>query len=445
MAALNKVVWAEGVFLAQQHLQQWDLYHDMEQRLRSRSYAPLGWGISQLQIDKDALQNGLLRISNCQVILPDGKLIAYDSSGADPLAYDLTKAARIVRDIYLAIPANDNVAGISGYLSHGELCAWQSRFVEFPDQYDSDRIREVMLAQPNLTILTELEPRDNYLSFKIAQLIYSGDHHYELDDKFIPTILQLAASPVLQNSIRRIIELADAKIKILQERRRSFSGDISEFGQSDLAHLLLLEALQTELPVLKHFQKQALVHPEQIYIALLRLAGRLRTFNETKENEYELNYQHENLTSSFSSIEKELVAIMNLILPSRVETLKLRRETETLYAVDNIDSILLSEQTFFLAVYLAAEDTSWIDRFTQYVKLGSREQIEIIIASALPGVHISHMQRPPTKLPIKTGYEYFRSDSQGKYWERVQSDRSLALFVAHEFTAAKIDLVTIKE
>jgi type VI secretion system protein ImpJ len=444
MTALNKIVWAEGVFLAQQHLQQWDLYHETEQRLRSRNYAPLGWGISQLQIDKDALQNGLFRIIKCQIILPNGKLLDYDSSNADPLAYDLAKTPRVVHDIYLCLPANDNIGGITGYLTGGELCAWQAKFSELPDKFDADRVREVMLATPNLSILTELEPRDNYYSFKIAQLLCVGERNYEVDDKFIPTVLHLAASTVLQNSLRRIIELAETKIKILLERRRSFSGDISEFGQSDLAHLLSLEALNTELPALKHFLRQTLVHPENVYLALISLIGRLRTFNDSNEFE-SVSYQHENLTATFSVLEKELATLMSVVLPTRVEALKLNRENNALYAIDNIDSVMLTEQTFFLAVYLQADDTSWIDRFTQYVKVGSRQQIEIIVASALPGVHISHTQRPPSKLAIKTGYEYFRVDPRGSYWENVQQERSLAVFVAQEFTAAKIELVCVRE
>lgn len=445
MSKQHKVVWAEGVFLAQQHMQQWDVHHDLQMRLRSRHLAPLGWGIGELVIDSEALTNGLFRIERCQVFLPNGKLIDYHGSNDMPLTYDLKNHQGASCEIFLAIPANENIAGINGYLNSNELSSWRADFVNVPDLFDPDRVREVMVAKHNLFLLSNNDIRDQYYSIKIAQLLQTGEHEYQLDDKFIPTIMHLGVSDVLQHSLRRIIELAQAKIKVLIERRRSFSGDITEFGQSDLAHFLLLEALQTELPVLQHYQQEDSVHPEQLYLSLTRIIGRLRAFHENGEAQRKLQYQHHDLTKTFALLEAELNGLMNVVLPTRVVSIKLQRENSTLYSVDNIDSIFLKEQTFFIGIYMSAHDTSWIDRFAQFVKVGSREQMETIVASALPGVQLTHMQRPPSKLPVKSGYEYFRLDPYGQYWERIRADRSLALFISQEFEQAKIDLVTVKE
>lgn len=445
MANQHKVVWAEGVFLAQQHMQQWDMQHNSELRLRSRHYAPLGWGIAELEIDRDALRNGLFRIARCQLFLPNGKFIQYEGSNDMPLTYDLNEVKGAACDMYLCIPANENIAGIHGYLNSNELSSWRADFVNVPDLFDQDRVREVMVAKPNLFLLSNNDPRDQYYSLKIAQLLQTGEQEYQIDDKYIPTVIHLSASEVLQHSLRRIVELAEAKIKVLNERRRSFSGDITEFGQSDLAHFLLLEALQTELPVLRHYQQETSVHPEVIYLSLMRIMGRLRTFHEASDKEQVLAYQHQDLSGTFARVEYELNNLMNVVLPTRVITVNLQRESSTLYTADNIDSVFLREQTFFIGVYMSAHDTSWIDRFAEHVKVGSRQQLETIVASALPGVQLTHMQRPPSKLPIKSGYEYFRLDPYGQYWERIKADRSLALFISQEFEQAKIDLVTVKE
>ena len=209
---------------------------------------------------------------------------------------------------------------------------------------------------------------------------------------------------------------------------------------------MLLEALQTELPVLKHYQSEGTTHPQVIYLTLIRMIGRLQTFQDLQQQQQqELDYQHNDLSCTFSTIEHQLNHLMNIVLPTRVINIKLVRESSTLYVAENIDSLFLNEQTFFIAVYLSAHDTSWIDRFAQHVKVGASEQLETIVASALPGVQLSHIQRPPSKLPVKSGYEYFRLDPYGKYWERVKNDRSLALFISQEFEQAKIDVITVKE
>jgi type VI secretion system protein ImpJ len=444
MAKTNKIVWAEGVFLGQQHMQQWDQHHAVEQRMRTQHYAPLGWGIAQLNIDTDALANGLFRVQNCQMFLPDSQLIHYDATVDMPLTYDLSNHHGAACEIYLSIPANENVAGITGYLSSNELSHWRADFVNVPDLFDKDRQREVMVAKHNLYLLSNNDAREQYYSIKIARLMQTGEHEYVLDDKFVPSVIHLSASDVLQHCVRRLIELTESKIKVLNERRRSFSGDVTEFGQSDLAHFLLLEALQTDLPVLKHYQQENSVHPEALYLTLARIIGRLQAFEDASEVEI-IAYQHHNLTRTFSDLENRLAKLMDIVLPTRVVNLNLQRESSTLYSVDHIDSVFLTEQTFFIGVYLSAHDASWIDRFAEHIKVGSREQLEAIVASALPGVQVTHMQRPPSKLPIKSGYEYFRLDPYGQYWDRIKTDRTLAMFVSQEFEQANIDLITVKE
>lgn len=444
MTTARKVIWAEGVLLAQQHFQQWDQYIEQQLRVRSKHYAPLSFGIAELNIDRDALQNGIFRLESCQIFLPNGKLINYDSGIDGGLTYDLNQHKGALCEMYLAVPANEHVVGINGYMNSNELSSWRADLVNVTDTFDEDRAREVMVASPNLFLLSNNDARDHYYNIKIAQLLQVNEQEYQLDEKFIPTVLHLNVSSVLQHSLRRTIELMQAKIKVLNERRRAFSGDVTEFGQSDLAHFLLLEALQTELPVLQHYQTETSVHPEQIYLTLIRIIGRLSTFQQDGA-EIKIDYDHDDLSRTFSKIEKMLGQLMNLVLPTRVINLQLQRESSTLYSADNIDSVFLSEQTFFIGVYMSAHDTSWIDRFAMHVKLGSREQLETIVSSALPGVQLTHMQRPPSKLPIKSGYEYFRLDPYGQYWERVKMDRSLGMFVSQEFEQAKIDLVTVKE
>ena len=57
MSITGKLLWGEGLFLRPQHFQQQDRYH--EQRLHDsvKALHPYAWGVSQLQLDRDALHN----------------------------------------------------------------------------------------------------------------------------------------------------------------------------------------------------------------------------------------------------------------------------------------------------------------------------------------------------------------------------------------------------
>ena len=75
--------------------------------------------------------------------------------------------------------------------------------------------------------------------------------------------------------------------------------------------------------------------------------------------------------------------------------------------------------------------------------MGARESLESIVASALPGVTLTHSQRPPNKLPVKAGYEYFYLEPRGEFWEGIQAERALGVFLAQEFTSATLEFISV--
>ena len=178
---------------------------------------------------------------------------------------------------------------------------------------------------------------------------------------------------------------------------------------------------------------------------MVRLAGKLSVFQEDDEVLEIPDYTHQDLTITFSAMESVLLKLMNIVLPTRTPSIKLQRENNMLYVAENIDKTILSEQSFFMAVYFVSEDPSWIQQFSQHIKVSSKTRIDVVLSSALTGAHITHQQRPPSRLPIKAGYEYFRISTQGKDWDSISEEQSLALFVSQEFDEAKIDIVTVKE
>ena len=69
-----KILWGEGLFLRPQHFQQQDAYHEWRLSQMSRLLHPYAWGVRHIKVDPDALQTGLLRILELQVVFPDGEL-----------------------------------------------------------------------------------------------------------------------------------------------------------------------------------------------------------------------------------------------------------------------------------------------------------------------------------------------------------------------------------
>src|SRR5215813_10288619 len=86
MSHYRKVVWNEGMLLTPHHFQQWDNYYEEVLNSRFSSFTPYEWGILDLQINQEAIANGLFNLTRCSAVMPDGLLIKIPQAAASPEA-----------------------------------------------------------------------------------------------------------------------------------------------------------------------------------------------------------------------------------------------------------------------------------------------------------------------------------------------------------------------
>jgi len=120
MKSLKQVVWSEGMLLGQQHFQLWDEAINAQHHFHRQASAPMGWGVVKAIIDKEALQNGQFQLNDYSVIFADGTIVQHDA-GQGPLVCKLKSNVTGSTSVYLAIPANQSVSGITGYRDNSQL------------------------------------------------------------------------------------------------------------------------------------------------------------------------------------------------------------------------------------------------------------------------------------------------------------------------------------
>lgn len=445
MKNLSKVVWAEGIFLGQQHFQAWEEYLEGYQHQQARRLQPLAWGILSLAVEEKALANGRFQLRECSAVFPDGRMVAFDSGEERPLMCELGGRGGETVEIYLALPANQDVEGISGYPRKGRLCAWRADYRQLSDRYDSQREREVLLARSNLFLLTGEDNREPFYSFKIAEVVGEGDGSFRLREEFIPPVARTGASPRLRQLLGRMTEMVGGRLRHLQERSRQIAGGPAEFAQREITTLLLLQALNGAWPRLNHFLQHPDLTPEALYLLCTQILGELCTFSPEVEVSRLPVYRHDRLGEVFAELEQLLGVLLNISAPTRSSALRLVRETDALLSAGGLDGQQLRSNTFFLEVFFEADDPGWITDFARQVKVCSRGAIEMVVATALPGVRLLHTQRPPAQLAVKSGHEYFRLEPRGDFWNRIVEEGTLAVFLPGGFARASVELVTVQE
>src|ERR1700748_3861913 len=103
----HRVVWSKGMFLNPQQFQTQDQFFDSALQFRFAASAFATRGVTDLDIDSEALQNGLFRVAKCEGIMPDGE--SFDMPDVDELPPSRAVAGHFAPteeslDVFLAIP-----------------------------------------------------------------------------------------------------------------------------------------------------------------------------------------------------------------------------------------------------------------------------------------------------------------------------------------------------
>jgi type VI secretion system protein ImpJ len=431
-AGYDKVIWAEGILLGQQHFQQWEKFQQCDQQFRRQLLAPEEWGLIKLEVAEQDLISNKFIVRECQLIYSNGLLVNYQAA-ASALVCQLPENYNEKKlDIYLGVPINEQAVGITGYQLNNIQTTWLTNYLNVADIYDQNRTREVLCAKLNLKLIAGVDSSGQYRTLKIAELIKNENNQFILDKTFIPASMLVQSSPYLVDLIAKIISEIHAKWQALVNR---YSDNV------DLVKLIILQILSSSIAHLSELKLKPCTHPRQIFSELRLLAANLMPFTNDDPKDIP-QYRHEYLSLCFSEIEHIVRKALSAALPTSTAKISLIRKNDTLYCAENIDNTLLQQSDFFIAVYNPVLDTKWIDHFAQQIKVGCCSSIDRLIASAIVGVRVSHIQHPPAKLTIKPGYEYFYLEPFGVFWNAIKEERSLAVFLPTLFKDATVELVT---
>src|SRR5262245_40375565 len=105
----HRVVWTKGMFLTPQHFQTQDQFFETNLNFRFAASQFANWGVTELKIDTEALENGQLRVAKCKGIMPDGE--TFETPGIDEMppsrsVVEHFPPTRDTLDVFLAIPEN---------------------------------------------------------------------------------------------------------------------------------------------------------------------------------------------------------------------------------------------------------------------------------------------------------------------------------------------------
>jgi type VI secretion system protein ImpJ len=440
----QKIVWYEGMKLDPHHFQQADRYNQYSINSRLGLLNPSFWGIKEMQIDLAALAGGSFGFVECRGIMPDG--FSFDMPGNDPLPKnrnfeDKFDATSEKLDVFLALPSENS----SGNNCQLEEATNNSRFMlqnfEMPDYNTGTNIRSVGIAKPNFQFKFGDESLEDYTALKIGEIARSSEGKYTMDKSYIPSSLSVSNSEVLQDSVRKLLSALVSKSK---ELRQQTTIQKPELSLTQVEILLMLQTINSFIPLLNYYYQSPSTHPENLYILLLNLAGQLSTYSNMGIKTAEFpTYDHKHLNEVFTQIITDINAMLNVqkTVERRDLVIPLRKQADTLF-VGQLSPNQMSSQ-FFLSVSGDLPEKKIISEFPKNIKISAYEEIFAVHQAGIQGVTVEYVARPPAGISTDEKAHYFKINKEGRFWEKVVAKNNIAFFIAAEFKSLHMELVLL--
>jgi type VI secretion system protein ImpJ len=450
MTLLSKVVWHEGMHLAQHHFQTQSRYFEDSVRfaLGQLYYKP--YGLTAFELDAHAIANGVVSLVHAQGVMPDG--LAFYMPDADPIP-----ETREIRNVFS--PTHDShlvMLAVPPFLQNGANCdqlrsadGGGPRFrLETRSVRDDTTGRDdhaVELGRKNFRLILDAERREDEIALPIARVHRDGAGRFAYDPSFIPPCLHLAASEPLMTTLARLVQMLDTKSDELSRARQASGQGFAEYAAHEVATFWIQHTVNANVAALRHHLIARDAHPERLFADLSRLAGSLCTFALDAHPRDLPSYDHDDLGTCLAVLEQRIRTSLGVIIPSNCVRVPLKRDADYLFSGTIADRQCFGRARWLLALRSSAPDATVIGRAPQLVKVCSKRFTVELVRRARTGLTVEHVAVPPVAISPRADTHYFALGRVGPCWTDLSDTGEIGVYVPDSFPEAEVELLIVLE
>lgn len=440
----RRVVWYEGMTLDPHHLQQWDRAASAALTARVDAVCRHGWGLTALDVDTDRLANGEFVLRAVRGVLPDGLALSLPDDAPVPAPRDVREglpptAERVV--LHLAVPAvraggtNVRLDGTAG--REARYTADETTVIDETTGADQ---REIRVARLHSRVLFDAEPREDYVTLPLAEVVRTADGGFALRPEFLPPALR--AGVALDALLRRLTERLIARATDLAGRWQAVRNQ-REISPGDVTAQALLAAAAEYAPRLDHLRRTD-AHPAAVFEALAGLAGRLWAASPgAGPSPFDLApYDHAHPTAPFAAVAETVERLLGGAAPRQnYARIPLTRQRANLFGAVIPPEVLAAPGLTLTVRKPGVSPEQLRSALPGMVRVASPDTIEAVIRSYTLALALEPSPTPPSGLPVDPQAAYFQPQRRGPFWDAICDAGALALFAPTELADAEFDLL----
>ena len=251
--------------------------------------------------------------------------------------------------------------------------------------------------------------------------------------------------------MRGIFEQISSRYRVFESYKMPKGFSTSDFEAHFLPYLLALSAFNRTLPLLNHIISTPCSHPWTVYGVLRQIVGELSTFTERitalgflKDGTAMLpDYDHEDLGRCFGDAELLLEELLSALIISGENLIYLTRDGNSFSAELTADD-LNPRYNYTIVVQTASDQEMVVNSLQRVAKIGCSDQIQAMVARALPGVPLRQRLVPPPGLPKRPDSHYFKLDHKNPQWQLIVDSGQISLYWDEAPEDATVELVVSK-
>lgn len=445
----SKVMWNDGLFLRPHHFQQSERHVERFIMDRTRHITPYPWGLSSFEIDRDVSGQGCFGVRKLSGIMPDG--IPFDCPDQMPLPQAINVPESAANHlVWLNLPLSQpNTRDISPKHSASESRYVHDTATVINTTSDQVQEEEIDIAYPRFSLDIRKTPKPGYTCIPLARILQLQDKTVILDETFVPPVLTTTTSAVVIGWIDRILGWIEAGLDTLDR----YADDANASGGLRSTEILMMQAFNRFLSVMRHQRHSRYIHPERLYEECLRALGDLAPLSGAEDRRVALYppYNHDDLTQTFLPILNDLQDFLDARPRNRLIRMELQpvkddegSVLENSYYSPVEDMSLFKTHHFMLEVSARMPLLDIQTRLPRLFIIAPTELMDDLIRNALPGLPLVATPHPQVLRPL-VDHVYFRIDKNHPYWERFLTSRAVGLHYQGNWPSLSLKLWAIPE
>lgn len=431
----GQVHWHEGLFLQPHHLQclQRQLTESVSSERRFTMAYP--YGVIDLRLSQDALENMLIRFDQLKAVMPSG--LAVDVPGnADLSAMDIKRALQATSSpltISLAVPVWQAARANTIEVKTGEGSQIKRLFrvseMDRADENTGENRQPLLVRRINARLVIDGDDTADMEVLPLARVMRAtGDEQGRpMEDKqFIPPCLFLTGSAMLRGLVRDLgNHLETLRRETLTALTRGGAFSRENIRGIQISQLMRLQALNRAAARVPMLVTTPGVTPLEAYLDLRDVLGELAALFPERDVWDAPRYDHDNPGAVFTEIDRRIRSIgVEGALP--VWKVEFRKDGQVLSA-DLEDKHVTTPTEYFLGVK-SKQDPVALSRLIE-----SQDKFKLMPKSMerlmVLGVKLEEERHPPYELPSQPGLHYYRlvrADSK-TMWDRIVQEKKAAI------------------